>query len=244
MTRRMILGLALAALLVANASGQYPGWEHAGSLYVLTTPEGADLPATALEHDFPLLVRLHKGVFDFGQAQPNGEDIRFSAEGKALVYQVEEWDAKEGTASIWVRIPVITGNARQEIKVHWGQADAVSESKGSAVFHANKGYATVLHLDEALMDEADTITAKDAGSTATRGIAGQGRHFVPGKGVDAGNDITAYPFGDNPLTSEAWFRAEAAGSAIFGWGRYATRFNGKTGDGNEVVIYTGLPTRV
>jgi hypothetical protein len=84
-------------------------------------------------------------------------------------------------------------------------------------------------------------TPKDAGSTAAAGMIGKSRHFVPDKGVNCGDNITSYPYSDSPFTSEAWFRAEAAGSAIFGWGRYATRYNGNTGDGNEVVINIGSP---
>jgi len=36
--------------------------------------------------------------------------VRFSSSaGAALVFQIMEWDAANGTASIWVRIPRITG---------------------------------------------------------------------------------------------------------------------------------------
>jgi hypothetical protein len=30
---------------LVEAFAQYPGWQHSGSLYILTTPEGANLPA-------------------------------------------------------------------------------------------------------------------------------------------------------------------------------------------------------
>jgi hypothetical protein len=69
---------ALAALVVihpgplsaaegrpAEAALHYQGWLHSGSIYILTTPEGADLPASTSEEGFPLLVRLHKDFFDF-----------------------------------------------------------------------------------------------------------------------------------------------------------------------------------
>jgi alpha-L-fucosidase len=233
--------MTLLAGFLPTALAQYPGWQHSGALYLLTTPEGANLPATALEHDFPLLVRLKKGVFDFGEAKTKGEDIRFSYQGKPLAYQVEEWDAANGTASIWVRIPVIQGNAHQEIKLHWGKADAVSESSGAAVFNSDNGYASVLHMDEALRDEVGTLAPRDAGSTLTPGMIGKGRHLVAGKGIDGGDHITNYPYSDMAFTSEAWFRPETAGAAVFGWGRYATRYNGKTGDGNEVVMNFGSP---
>ena len=129
----------LASLATPGAAqddpAPYPGWTHSGSLYLLTTPEGANLPASASEEGFPLLVRLRRDLFDFSQAKPGGEDIRFSSGGKPLAYQVEEWDVARGTACLWVRLPTIKGDARQEIRMHWGRAAAASESSGSAVVH-------------------------------------------------------------------------------------------------------------
>jgi hypothetical protein len=83
---------ALLALM-QPATAQYQGWQHSGPLVILTTPDGANLPATASEENFPLLVRLNQRTFDFRQAKPNGDDIRFSGGGKPLAYQIEEWDA-------------------------------------------------------------------------------------------------------------------------------------------------------
>jgi len=148
MIKSAMLGTALLALLLQTASAQNERWQHSGSYYILPTPEGADLPATASEENFPLLVRLNRGNFDFTQASAKGEDIRFSANGKPLAYQIEEWDAAAGQASIWVRIPMIRGNARQEIKMHWGKPDAASESKGSAVFNESNGYVVVMHMGD------------------------------------------------------------------------------------------------
>jgi hypothetical protein len=242
MTQGMTVGMALLLTLVGAASAQYADRQHSGSLYVLTTPEGANLPATASEEGFPLLVRLDKEWFSFSQAKANGEDIRFATStGTPLAFQIEEWDAAAGTASIWVRLPTIKGNERQEIRLYWGKADAASESNGAAVFNADNGYASVLHMNETLKDELGTVTPVDAGTAPATGIIGQGRHFVPGKGVNCGDHITNYPYSDSSFTSEAWFRAEATDATILYWGRYATRYNGKTGDGNEVAINIGSP---
>ena len=71
LTIRAIVYLAM----LASASAQYQGWQHSGSIHILTTKEGASLPATATETNFPLLVRLNKDWFDFGQAKPNGDDL-------------------------------------------------------------------------------------------------------------------------------------------------------------------------
>jgi len=66
-----IAGTLLAGCLT-QASAQYPGWQHTGSLAILTTPEGANLPAAAVEEGFPLLVRLDRDWFDFKQAASQG----------------------------------------------------------------------------------------------------------------------------------------------------------------------------
>ena len=134
--KSLSLVVSLLTLLPTGAAAQYPGWKHSGSIFILTTPEGANLPAAASEDNFPILVRLNKDNFDFSKAKPNGEDLRFStSDGTPMAYQIEEWDAAAGTAMIWVRIPTIKGNARQEIKMFWGRVDALSESNGAAPGH-------------------------------------------------------------------------------------------------------------
>jgi hypothetical protein len=240
--------LTLAALLLAplarsgaaedkpaKASGQYQGWQHSGSLYLLTTPEGAHLPATASEDGFPLLVRLDKDWFDFSQAKANGEDIRFATStGTPLAHQIDEWDAANGTASIWVRIPTIKGNARQGIKMHWGKADAASESSGAAVFNESNGYLSVWHMNDPVKDEVGTLESKDTGTTSSSGIIGKSRHFGVGKGINCGEKITTYPVGSNPHSSEAWFRADKPNATVLAWGNEA-------GQGKVMMQYFSPP---
>ncbi|MCX7048472.1 MAG: DUF2341 domain-containing protein [Candidatus Sumerlaeota bacterium] len=203
----------------ANASAQYQGWQHSGSIFILTTPEGANLPASASEDGFPLLVRLHKDFFDFSQAKANGEDIRFSASaGAPLAYQIDEWDASNGTAAIWVRIPTLKGAARQEIKLHWGKSDAAGESSGPAVFNESNGYLSVWHMDDPVKDEVGVLKSKDTGTISSSGIIGKCRRLIEGKGINCGENIATYPSGSSPHSSEAWFRAEKPNATILGWG--------------------------
>ena len=139
---------------------------RAALAWVLTELGSAErrcLPASASVEQFPLMLRLTSASFDFDQARPSGEDLRFaSAAGKPLAYQIETWDAKRGEATIWVRIPRITGNAHQRIQLHWGNPDAASESNGAAVFNATNGYLSVWHMDESNADAVGTLTATDA----------------------------------------------------------------------------------
>jgi len=217
--------LSLAALLHPFATrGQdkataYPGWQHSGEMTILTTPEGANLPASAVVEDFPLLVRLDKDWFDFRQAKAGGEDFRISGgQGEPLAYEIEEWDAANGKASVWVRIPRIQGNARQTIRVHWGKADAASESNARAVFNESNGYLSVWHLGDEMRDSVGTLDSKDAGTTVTAGMVGKARHFAGKQGIFCGDKIAGYPSADAPHSTEAWFRAERPNATIIGWG--------------------------
>ena len=215
----LFLVASLLTVSPTEAAAEYPGWQHSGSMFILTTPEGANLPASATVKDFPVLVRLNKDFFDFGNAKADGADLRFSTKnGEPLAYQIDEWDLVGGTAAVWVRIPVIQGNTRQEIKLHWGKADAASESNGKAVFNESNGYQSVFHLGDAAKDEVGSLEVKDTGTTATAGIVGGARHF-PGKaGVSGGDKIATLPTGASPHSSEAWFRTSTPNSTIVGWG--------------------------
>ncbi len=210
--------LAFLALL-HMASAQYTGWQHSGSIWILTTPEGANLPATATEENFPVLVRLNKEGFDFSMAKAGGEDIRFAdAAGKPLAYQIEDWNADAGTANIWVRVPVIKGNAHQEMKMFWGKDDAVGESKGKDVFNDSNGYVSVMHLTNPVKDEVGVLEPKDTGTTAAPGMIGMSRRFDSGKGINCGENITTFPTGAGPSSSEIWFKTEKPNTLPVGWG--------------------------
>ena len=75
--------LSIAALLfspfaemqAAPPSARYAGWQNSGSIWLLTTPEGADIPTGVVVKDFPVLVRLSGESFDFTKAQAHGDTI-------------------------------------------------------------------------------------------------------------------------------------------------------------------------
>ena len=210
----------LLTFFSAVTHAEYSDWKHSGVITILTTPDGADLPAGVVVEEFPLLVSLHKDWFDFQQAAGDGADIRFSSSaGIALSYQIDEWSPALGTATLWVRIPRIEGNARQTIRMHWGQPKAASESNGKAVFNGTNGYLSVWHMSDPVTDEVGTIDSKDEGTTATRGMIGPARHLEKKQGISGGEAITAYPSGTGPMTTEAWFRAQTPNSTVLAWGK-------------------------
>jgi len=225
--RLLFVAPLLAAGLVWSAPthaavDSFAGWKHSGSLVLLTTPDGADLPDGAVEKDFPVLVRLRKEWFDFREAQPSGADIRFAdAKGQRLLYQIDLWDALAGRADIWVRVPEIRGNARQVLQMFWGKPDAENGSDGAAVFNPFNGYAAVLHLGDSrnrIVDETGTVQPTDKGTTPSAGIIGIARHFEPGQGIACGEAISGLPAGQGPHTTQAWFRAQRVNTMAVGWG--------------------------
>ena len=233
------IALLVAALVAAPADAQFADWKHSGSLWILTTPEGANLPASADLADFPLLVRLHRDWFDFAGSSPTGADLRFATrEGKSLPYDIEEWDANGGRASIWVRVPRIRGNARQELRLYWGNPNAKAESSSRAVFDGSNGYLSVWHMNGTATDAVGTLTGKDTGTTATRGIVGGARHFAGKRGIEGGQKILDYPTGSAPHSTEAWFRAEKANVTIVGWG------NEGGGRGSKVRMQLRSPPHI
>ena len=215
----------------------YQAWSNSASFYSLTDAAGANLPGSVSETNFPVLLRLNSTFFNFGQAKANGDDIRFSTgAGGSVAYQIEQWDAVNGTAVIWLKVPSIVGNARQELKMYWGKADAVSESSGTAVFNTANGYLSVFHMNEALLDAVGTLTPTDTGTTLSTGMIGKGRNFNLGKGINCGESITSYPAGNSPSTTEAWFRATSGNAEIVDWGT--------EGGGNKVQIRLVSPPKI
>ena len=231
---RLILALTFTGF-TSHTSAQYGDWKHSGSIYIVTTPEGANLPASAVEKKFPVLVRLNRDHLDFSEVKPRGEDIRFSAKGKPLAYQVERWDAAGGNADVWVGIPVIRGNEQQEIRMHWGNDKALSESDGEQVFQTTEGFAGVWHLGDNLEDATsnnlDGFNRADRPTTNTTGIIGDAQEFGVNKllvirppGAKPGRRVTCMPSGNADRTMSAWVKPTSfegrnwAQASIGGWG--------------------------
>ncbi|MEI7901463.1 MAG: DUF2341 domain-containing protein [bacterium] len=197
----------------------YNAWSNSASFFILTDAAGANLPSAASETNFPVLLRLNKMFFNFGQAKANGDDIRFATgAGDSLAYQIEQWDSVNSNAAVWVKVPAITGNARQELKMYWGKADAVSESSGSAVFNSGNKYVSVLHMTDPAQDAVGTLAPVNVNTTAGTGLIGSARHFVAGQGINCGESITSLPTGNTTHSTEVWIRANASGSTLVGWG--------------------------
>ena len=231
---RLTLVLVFAGIL-SQASAQYGDWKHSGSTYLVTDSAGADLPASVVEKNFPLLIRLNKDYFDFSEAKPRGEDVRFSSKGKPLAFQIERWDAEGGEADVWVRIPTIKGQDQQAIRMHWGNEKVSSESNGEQVFRTTEGFAAVWHLGDNLEDATsnnlDGVNRPDKPTVNTTGIIGDAQEFgvnqilvIRPPGAKPGRRVTCMPSGNADRTMSAWVNPTSfegrnwAQASIGGWG--------------------------
>jgi hypothetical protein len=212
------LGLLVANSACAVAAPITADWRNSASLWILTTTNGASIPAGSTVDGFPLLVRLDNGSFRFDEARPDGADLRFTLpDGTALPHQLEEWNSTGRIASVWVRIPKIEGNAQQEIRMHWGNAGAAAVAGGPAVFDATNGYLGVWHMGGP-RDEVSSGMARDSGTTATRGIVGPARRLAGDQGLFIGDKLTGFPTGSEPHSTEAWIRPLKPNATVIGWG--------------------------
>ena len=104
------------------------GWDYRRPV-TITEQSGNDLT------DYQVLVELNNTNFNFAHAQTNGEDIRFTdKEGDLRDYWIEEWDAVNETAKIWVKVPSIPANGTTELYMYYGNPSASSASDGDATF--------------------------------------------------------------------------------------------------------------
>ncbi len=126
-----------------------PLWKYSLHLALNTTPDGADVAGDI--YNFPVLIRLDAGNFDFTQARPDGGDLIFTGNGNtSLPHEIERWDAAARRAEIWVKVDTVFGNdSGQSMTMYWGNPDAPPRSASGEVFDTVGGYQGVWHLGEA-----------------------------------------------------------------------------------------------
>lgn len=111
-----------------------------------TTPSGADIQNNL--SDVQVLVRLHSGNMNFTNAMETGEDIRFvAADDKTLLkHQLENYDGLEEIATVWVRLPRISGASNLDyIWMYYGNKKAVGGQDERGTFDNS---AAVFHFSE------------------------------------------------------------------------------------------------
>lgn len=125
-----LLGLLLLASTSAHA-WWHEDWKQRDQVTLDTSAQGAETKSAL--NDVVVAVRLHLGNFSFTDAKPDGSDLRFvAADDKTeLKHFVERFDAANGIAVVWVRVPILAaGSAAQTIWLYHGNPQAPAAAPG------------------------------------------------------------------------------------------------------------------
>jgi hypothetical protein len=186
----------------------YPSWKYTRQLFLNTSTSGANISGNV--YDFPVLVRLTSGNFDFSNAKSDGSDIRFAkSDGTTLPYEIERWDVAAAHAEVWVRIDTVYAfNDTQHITMYWGNPLAARATNGPAVFDTADGFKAVYHLSDANDATYDKYNGTNYGATDTAGIIGTAQEFH-------GTDSIVIPSRmgtPSSVTLSSWARLETVDS--------------------------------
>ncbi|MBF0431259.1 MAG: DUF2341 domain-containing protein [Fibrobacteria bacterium] len=188
------------------SAADYSSWSYSRKYNINTTSSGADVSQTVSK--FPVMVSLTSSNFDFSQAGPTGNDIRFTDKDGTtdLSYEIESWDSTSQKAWVWVLVPTILGNSRsQSLVMYWGKAAVEDMSDGAAVFQTGNNFQGVWHLNDNGGTLADGY--KDATANADHG-QGINLHSDSDQESVIGNGSifngTQYIYLGTPPTSLGW----------------------------------------
>ena len=223
--------LCLCLLLPLSA---HAWWDEA---WAARKKLSADPGAAGELVDFPVLVRLHTGNFDFYSAKPDGADLRFVAgdDKTPLAFHVEKWDALNEMALVWVRLPKLAGPT--DFWLYWNNPQAAPAADAAATY--GPGTRLVYHF--ANDGPPADATGNALNATASDAAAVSASVIGPGLSFQGGQSVTTplLPAGEG-FTFSAWFRPDdkiPAAGTVFSQGALALALDA----GRPVIRVDGRP---
>ncbi|WP_298191386.1 MotA/TolQ/ExbB proton channel family protein [Novosphingobium sp.] len=190
-------------------------WAYRKAVTIDTSPSGVNVSGPIGRT--LVLVRLHSGNFTFTDALENGADIRFvdSDDKNPLPYHIESYDSKNGVATVWVSLPVLSGGEKKQIWLYFGNKNApVGEDvKGSF----DPDYTLAYHFSEGPGQPTEDKTANGNNAlNAPTGIedsaiVGHGGHFVGQGGITVNDAPSLAMTPGAPFTFTAWVKPDNLG---------------------------------
>jgi len=144
-TMWLLLGLVL--WMVPNTAAAW--WEKNWQFREKITLDAGAAGITESQTEVPVLLRLHTGNFDFANAKTDGSDLRFiDADDKTpLKYHVEQYNAAEEMALVWIKVPrLTTGSVQEAVWMYWGNDLAADAQDQPGTFGSQQ--ALVYHFDQ------------------------------------------------------------------------------------------------
>ena len=159
-----------------------------------------------------VLVRLFDGNFQFAGAREDGSDLRFvAADGKTILpHQIESYDNLLNEAFVWVKLPEVKPDSKQDFNVYFGNADATipAATKATDAFDAD----TVLdyHFAERASAPVDSTSnankAETAGATAEGSLVSNGLRLLGTAPITIPNSTSLEWKQGQLLTLSTWIK--------------------------------------
>ena len=173
--------------------------------------------------NFPVLISMTHT--DLQAARADGFDILFTDDDgtSKLDHEIEKWDDGTGELIAWVRVPSLPDTVDKDLYVYYGYASASDQQNVNGVWDAN--YKAVLHLGEAVTDEATSTNAHDD-STSNNNDGDQYNNGPAAGTIDMGQDFDGtadrviIPDDDsldatgNYLTVSAWIQPDFLNDSV------------------------------
>jgi biopolymer transport protein ExbB len=134
---RWVVALLIAPMPELAHAWWNADWPYRQQIILNTSASGAGTVDAVSE--LPVLVRLHTGNFTFLDAKDDGTDLRFvAADDKTpLHHHVEQWDAANELALVWVRVPrLAAASAAEHIWLYYGNKAAQREDDSTQRYDA------------------------------------------------------------------------------------------------------------
>lgn len=162
----LLIALLLAVVFlvfVPSPALAYDPWYNGSWGYRQELSINHSLIDTSLTN-FPVLVTLDAGNFDFSHANTTGEDVRFVLlDGRTVLnYERERHDQGSELAEYWVNVTSVSSSANTTFYLYYGNTAASDSENITGVWDAN--YKGVWH-----MTDATTSTVLDSTSNNNDG---------------------------------------------------------------------------
>jgi hypothetical protein len=99
--------------------------------------------------NFPVMIKLTSGNFNFNEAQSSGADLRFTdSDGTTqLSYEIESYNPTTQTATVWVNVPQIDASSSTDhVYLYYGNPSATDGQNANNTWNSN--YKGVWHLND------------------------------------------------------------------------------------------------
>lgn len=188
-----------------------------GRRIALRIPSGK---VTAPLSDFPVYVDVTSADLK-ARLGATATQLSFTrADGSALAYEVQSWDAATGRLRAWVKLPAIDSNSETRFELRYGH-DSVKAAPDPAGVWAN-GTKAVFHLEQQPVNDLSTVVNSATPSNPGTPTAMEGSDLVTaqlGRGYDfdAATEQVAFTnpiTGGGPSTISFWFNDD---DLVFGF---------------------------